>query len=254
MHSFTFAWTHDERLLLLVMHRSAGEALLIIIIDHGESWGMRIRNRFWGHFSCQEWGRVRERGRAGEGDTMWLLWNARFNGYRMPHATCPRGLPRLPPWAIEISMDFGQKVQIAWTFFLVFQIDQNRTDQRPESRAARPNWTAGCPFFGQHDQVARFVYPEGDQGPDDDATAAPALSSSLAVLSFSACLLAGAFASVLVANQKSKSLLALATKRDAVGNADDDLLPLHAPCRMAFRRLYKLGQSTKWLTTRLPDE
>lgn len=159
MHSFTFAWTHDERLLLLVMHRSAGEALLIIIIDHGESWGMRIRNRFWGHFSCQEWGRVRERGRAGEGDTMWLLWNARFNGCRMPHATCPRGLPRLPPWAIEISMDFGQKVQIAWTFFLVFQIDQNRTDQRPESRAARPNWTAGCPFFGQHDQVARFVYP-----------------------------------------------------------------------------------------------
>lgn len=63
-------------------------------------------------------------------------------------------------------------------------------------------------------------------------------------LALSPALLA-AFASVLVANQKSKSLLALATKRDAVGNADDDLLPLHAPCRMAFRRLHKLGQSTK---------
>lgn len=51
------------------MHRSAGEARLIIIIDHGESLGMRIRNRFWGN-SVAKSDQEKERGREGEGDTM----------------------------------------------------------------------------------------------------------------------------------------------------------------------------------------
>lgn len=155
------------------------------------------------------------------------------------------------PWIL------ARKFKLLELFFGVpNRPEQSRPGSRAESRVARPNWTAGCPFFGQHDQVARFVYPsvrrpvpkvtKGQTMMPRLLSLSCSFSRSLGVsLSLSFSLLAGAFASVLVANQKSKSLLALATKRDAVGNADDDLLPLHAPCRMAFRRLYKLGQSTK---------
>lgn len=174
---------------------------------------------------------------------------------RLPHASC-----HLPPGFASVAAVSNGDFHGFWpessnclNFF--FGVPNRPEQTRPESRVARPNWTAGCPFFGQHDQVARFVYPSVPKVTKGQ-TMMPRLLSlyrslflSCCSLSFSVflslCLLAGAFASVLVANQKSKSLLALATKRDAVGNADDDLLPLHAPCRMAFRRLYKLGQSTK---------
>lgn len=142
-----------------VEDRSAGGALLIIIIDHGESLGMRIRDRFWANSVAK---RERETQRRGKGTSCDCceMHDSTVAACRMPLAPgvclgCRREQWRFP-WIL------ARKFKLLELFFGV----PNRPDQtRPENREQRPetsarsNWTAGCPFFGQHDQVARFVYP-----------------------------------------------------------------------------------------------
>lgn len=82
---------------------------------------------------------------------------------RLPHASC-----HLPPGFASVAAVSNGDFHGFWPessnclnffFGVPNRPEQSRAESRAESKVARPNWTAGCPFFGQHDQVARFVYP-----------------------------------------------------------------------------------------------
>lgn len=100
--------------------------------------------------------RERERGREGKGHHVTAV---KCTIQRLPHDSC-----HLPPGFASVAAVSNGDFHGFWpessnclNFF--FGVPNRPEQTRPESRVARPNWTAGCPFFGQHDQVARFVYP-----------------------------------------------------------------------------------------------
>lgn len=169
-----------------VEDRSAGGALLIIIIDHGESLGMRIRNRFWANSVAK---RERETQRGGRGHHVTAV---KCTIQQLPHAAC-----HLPPVAAVSNGDFHgfwPESSNCLNFFLVFQIDQTRPETRDQSSASQldcrlslfwPAWPSGQVRLS----VCPTARPEGDQGPDDDATVAPPLPLSLPLfLSLFLCL------------------------------------------------------------------